>query len=211
MKSEFWITLFSEPKVFFREHWGNRELPGIFNIAIVLFLIGTGIDRFDTQLTKIEMQGKYELLDALNVWWIYWVGSVFLGLTIGWIGYFIGGWFYDLRVVWSKGTSDIQTSRHLFMYSGVIFYVIVIVTAVLNSFVFEAPRQMSAEIGFYEIIEVILLLVMLVYSVVVSYIGVTTVTSVNVSRARFWFLLCPLLFYLVLYSSFIYLLGESLM
>ncbi len=209
MKSEFWITLFTEPKVFFNEHWKNRELPGIFNIAIVLFLIGAGMDRFDTQLLKLEIRGDYELLGSLNVWWIFWIGSITLGLTVGWIGYYLGGWFYDLRIGWSRGKSDIKTSRHLFMYSGLIFYVYIFLISIMNTFVFEVPHQISDEVSIYELLIAILLILMLVYSVVVSYIGVTTVTNVNKSKARFWFLVCPLLFYVIAYSFLISLFSKA--
>lgn len=190
---QFIQTLFLKPKTFFQEYFPGYERPPYFLLVMSIFSLGYGLDR----VTKTAKSGNY-----LDNWISYWFFAILVGGIGGLIWYMIGGWFYHKRLQWSKGTRDIVISRNLFLFSSVVSSIAVILVSIVLFAVKESP---SDAISVYiTMVLLIFLMIFHIYSVLVSYSGVTAITDVEQSRARIWFLVLPLAIYSLLYIYLIW-------
>lgn len=196
----FWKDLFLHPRSFFRKYF-NEQQPLYFTLAIVVFGIGYGIDRLDRQLTKFDLRGRLDDVDFINNWVGYWAFAIIGGIIGGYILYLIGGWFFNVRLKWSKGTSNIEKSRHIYLYSGVISSTVIILTTVVSMFLNNKPYDSESESIVWDLVSMILLLFFLYYSVYVSYCGVRTITNAEKVKSRIWFLILPMGVYTIAYTT----------
>jgi hypothetical protein len=200
----FWRDLFINPKTFFEENLSDSKLqPAYFSLAIVVYGIGFGIDRLDRQLLKYDLQGRLADLDYLNDWAGYWVFAVIGGIIGGYISYLIGGWFFNVRLKWSKGTGDIDKSRYIYLYSGVVSSSIIFLTALVSMLLNDKPYDPGSEFNLWSLTVLILLMFFIYYSVFVSYTGVRAITDADKLRSVIWFLILPIIVYTLAYITII--------
>lgn len=200
----FWSELFLKPKLFFKKHLRNSRIePPYHTIAIIIFCIGYGIDRLDQQLMKADYRGKLEDFSLLNNWIVYWLVATFGGLIGGYILYLIGSWFFNVRLKWSKGTSDIEKSKNIYLYSGVVSFSIIILTTFISMAFNKKPYDPDSEFNFWNLISSISLLFFIYYSVYISYMGVRSITDAEKTRSRIWFLAIPMTFHTIAYITII--------
>jgi len=200
----FWSNLFLKPKSFFTDNFTDslRE-TNFFKTAIVLFGIGYGLDKADRQLIKFDLRGRLDDVEFLNNWFGYWAFGIIGGIVGGYILYLIGGWFYNVRVKWSNGSSDLNKSRLIYLFSNVVLYSTIILVSLIDTFLYDKPYDPNSAFGIWDTIGVVMLLFFVYYSVYVSYTGVTSTTDVNLNRARLWFLLLPIILYTAAFSAVI--------
>jgi hypothetical protein len=193
---EFWMDLFINPKEFFEKNLANSTVqPAFFVLAMIIFGVGYGIDRIDNQLLKFDLKGKLHEIEVLNNWLIYWVAAIVFGIIGGYILYLIGGWFFNVRLKWSKGTGDIDKSRYIYLYSGVVSSSTIILISLGSMLFADKPYDSEAEFNLWDLISLLFLIFMVYYSVIVSYTGVQTITDADVFRSRIWFLILPFVIY----------------
>lgn len=198
----FWRDLFISPEVFFQKNFRNGELPpAYFTFAVIVFGIGYGIDRLDRQLTKYDLKGKLDEVEFINNWVGYWLSAVIGGIIGGYVLYLIGGWFFNVRLKWSKGTSNLDQSRYIYLYSGVISSAIVILTTCISMLIETKPYDTESEFSLWDLTSLVLLLFFLYYSVYVSYCGVRTLTDAEKMRSKIWFLILPVGVYTIAYIA----------
>ena len=198
----FWTELFLKPKLFFKKYLRNSESqPAYYNIAIAIFCIGYGIDRLDQQLMKFDLRGNLDEAGLLNNWIVYWVVAILGGFIGGYILYLIGGWFFNVRLKWSKGTGDIEKSRYIYLYSGVVSFAVIILATLLSMTFNNKPYISESESFLWDLISAVLLLFFIFYSVYVSYTGVRAITDAEKVRSRIWFLIIPMVFYMGMYIT----------
>lgn len=202
---DFWHKLVFHPKKFFEEDFDGRSSPFLF-ITIAVYGISNSMDSMDEQFAKGDQNGEFVYYEWLNSWPIYWFLVLIGGAVSGYLFYLLGGWFYNLRIQWSQGTSDREKARFLFLYPEFVPALIYVLTTAIHMIGSPVPYEANIEMSQGEAIGSILLLVATYYSVYISYIGVTTATDVNVSKARTWFLILPLSLYTLAYGAIIILL-----
>lgn len=199
---DFWTDLFINPKEFFAKNLTDSKLqPAYFPLAIIVFGIGYGIDRLDRQLTKYDLKGKLDDLDFLNNWIGYWIFAIIGGIIGGYILYLIGGWFFNVRLKWSKGTGDIDKSRYIYLYSGVVSSTVIILTTLVSMLLNNKPYDSESEFNLWDLTSLILLIFFIYYSVFVSYTGVRTITDADKLRSKIWFLILPVFLYTLAYIA----------
>ncbi|MBA9078539.1 YIP1 family protein [Rufibacter quisquiliarum] len=206
----FWQTLFLAPKTFFAHHFTPEGRANFFAMASVLYGLGYGVDRIDAQLMKSEMRGTLES-SMLNEWPGYWITVLFTALFGGWLWYYIAGWFYNVRLKWAGGTSNLSLSRSLYLYSSVVVNTAILGIGLACTFINEKPNDPYADLTAWDTFSTALLLFMSYYSVYVSYRGVTTVTDADPYKARIWFLAIPVIAYSVAYVALIALVAAVLL
>lgn len=198
----FWIELFLKPKLFFKKNLrDSKRQPAYYSIAMIIFCVGYGIDRLDQQLMKLDLRGKLDEASNLNNWIFYWLIAIIGGLIGGYILYLIGGWFFNLRLKWSKGTSDIEKSKHIYLYSEVVSYSFIVLTTLISMTFNKKPYISDSELYVWDIISPILLLFFVYYSIYISYSGVSSITDADKLRSKLWFLIIPIIFYTVVYIT----------
>jgi len=190
----FWQKLVFEPRKFFKEDFDGRSSPFLF-ATIAIYGIAKAMDRVEKQLTKADLKGTLAEHEWINNWSTYWIVVLISGAISGIIFYLLGGWFYNVRIKWSKGTSDKEKARFLFLYPEFVPSLIVVVNTLIFMLGSPVPYDSNADLTPSEIIGMVLVVVALYYSVYISYIGVTTVTDVSIKRAKIWFLILPIVVY----------------
>lgn len=201
----FFTLLLIKPRVFFKEHFHQRDITHE-NLALVFFGLGYGIDRMDRQLIKFDLKGRTEILDTLNNWPIYWLIAIVGGAVGGYILYLIGGWFYNVRIKWAKGTADLSKSRNLYLFSNFWLFTPIVIIALLNLLFYDLPYDPYTSYPIFDILSALVILCAIFYSVFVSYTGVRTVTDVDKGWAIVWFIVAPSLYYIISFSALIWLL-----
>lgn len=198
----FWTDLFLRPKDFFKNNLVDSTIePAYFPLAIIVFGIAYGIDRLDRQLMKYDLKGKLDDLDILNNWIGYWIFAIIGGILGGYILYLIGAWFFNVRLKWSNGTGDIEKSRYIYLYSGVISSSVIIFTTLVSMFISNKPYDPEAAFKLWDFASLVALIFFVYYAVYVSYIGVQTITDADKVRSKIWFLYLPFLFYTLSYIT----------
>lgn len=193
---DFWHKLVFHPKKFFSEDFDGKSSPFLV-ITIAIYGMSSAMDRLDQQFIKADYRGDLIQYDWLNNWPTYWLVVAVTGAIGGYIFYLIGGWFYNLRIQWSHGTSDREKAKFLFLYPEFVPALIYVLDTFLYMLESSVPYDAYAELTTGQAIGLILMLGATYYSVYISYIGVTTTTDVSVQKARIWFLILPLAFYTI--------------
>lgn len=198
----FWTELFLKPKLFFKKNLRNsKKQPAYYSIAIIIFCVGYGINRLDQQLMKLELRGKLDEAGYFNNWIVYWLTAIIGGLIGGYILYLIGGWFFNLRLKWSKGTSDIEKSKHIYLYSECVSNSVIVLTTLISMTFNYKPYISDSGLYFWDVISPILLLFFVYYSIYISYSGVRSITDADKMLSKLWFLIIPIVYYTIVYIT----------
>lgn len=209
---QFWMELFFKPTLFYKKRLRNaHKEPAYFNFVLIVFGIGYGINRMDSQLIKIDMRGDLLKFGFLNNWFVYWLIVIFGGLIGGYFTYLIGGWFYDVRIRWSKGTRDLNKSRYMYLYSGVVFYIVVMIETIIAMFFYRHPYSTSEVNTVFDISSSIILLFFIFYSIYISFKGVRSITNAEKNRSILWFIVLPIIYYVIVFYVYFFLLLKNIM
>ncbi|MBT8299882.1 MAG: YIP1 family protein [Maribacter sp.] len=203
--SQFWVQLLMNPKKFFAKNLQEDKI-NYLNFATIVFCLGYGIDRLEKQLVKFELRGTLDTYEFINTWLGFWLIALVGGAIGGYILYLIGGWFYNLRVKWSLGEGNLKKSRILYLYSNFYISAVIILITLLETVINPIPYDPYAEMHIIEIISIPIILFFLFHSIYISYSGLSVTTEVNKGRAIVWFIVLPILFYTVAYSTLFYIL-----
>lgn len=199
---EFWNKLVFQPKKFFTEDFNGEASPFLF-ITIAIYGMSNIMGRIEKQFTKADIKGNLHEYEWMNSWLEYWLGVVIFGALSGYFFYYLGGWFYNVRIKWSDGTSDIKKAKFLFLYPAFVPSLIQFLIVVFFMMQSPVPYDPNADLKLTESVGLVLLIVANFYSIYISYIGVTTTTDVSISKARLWFLTLPIIFHVFMYVSII--------
>ena len=191
---DFWNLLITKPKRFFTHHFDKKESP-YFWFVLITFGIASTIERLDKELLEYDLRGDLESIEFVNNWPTYWASAFVGGFITGWLFYFVGGWFYNLRVKWAKGNPDRETSRFIYLYSSFIPAFPTVLLTLNQTLTSPKPYDPADEGSIYDLTVFVLVLILMYYSVYVSYVGVTTRMNPTKWRGRIWFLILPCCFY----------------
>lgn len=198
---KFWKTLFFSPSKFFMDHLeqGSHN-PLYFYIAFIVLSVGGGVEHMNKLLMKNDLKGTFELVEKYNNWTSFLLWAVVGGLVGGILKYLLGGWFVNLRIRFSGGSKDKHKSRMIYIFSEVIFNCVVILATIVSIFVKVTPMEQEPFASF-DLMVFFISLSFMFYSVYVSYRGVVTITDVNRTKAKFWFLVVPVVYILFAFST----------
>lgn len=187
--------LFVKPSVYFRSvdlHAGVAWFG-----ALWLLGIASTIDRIDQNLLRADLgaarSGWSSLGPAVTGSWVtFWVFAVFAGLIGALFIWFIGGWWYNLRLRWSGATEfDKREGRLVYVFANMAHAIPTLAytlaaTAVYSNYLlaWQADDWWWA-----------FLLIFPFWAVVVSYKGVRAKFQTRATPARIWFLILPMLLY----------------
>lgn len=185
---EYFKDCFTNFSEFAQKHLVTSN-PKYLLLAIWILGIGSAADRF----TSSESSS----------WGEVWAIALFGGILSGAIAYYIGGWFYHVRVGWSKGSGTIDTARNIYTFSSLPISVTAIGSLLLNHIAYGSDYFYFyySEASSVDVIFGILSLLAIIYSIYISYQGVKKVMHVQNGRGIFWFVVAPAIFYVLVIAS----------
>lgn len=181
---EYFKNCYSDFVAFSKENLA-QEKPRY--ILIVAWLVGVG-----TVADRITGQEYVS-------WGEVWAVTLFGGIISGALIYYIAGWFYNLRIKWSKGHNNISTSRNVYVFAS-----LPIAVASITALVFNHLSYGSDYFDYYHsdgtTIDVIFLFVIfaaIIYSIRLEYKAAREVFGARKNHAIGWFIVLPALFYII--------------
>ena len=200
------INLFIRPRIFFSSQLAFGKTPYLLFVTLC-FGMSNVIDRIDSNLMKAEFaptnSSTAELWVGIAQSWItFWLVVLIMGAISGFFVWWIGGWWYKMRLIWSGADKPKKDqARYVYIYSSFIFTGPIFLTTLLYTMLYPNYLVAYAE----DVIFSSIILILLFYSIFVSYQGATTVFKIVKWKAILWFITLPILFYLVLLGAIGYL------
>ncbi len=193
------LNLFIRPRKFFSSQLAFEKTPYLLFVTLC-FGMANVIDRIDSNLMKADYAATTSSTAEIWVgiaqsWITFWLVVLLMGAVSGFFIWLIGGWWYKMRLLWSGAHKpDKEQARYVFIYSSFIYTGPIFLTTLLYTVLYPNYLVAYAE----DIIFSYIILILLFYAIFVSYQGATTVFEVVKWKARLWFVILPILFYLVL-------------
>lgn len=196
--------LIVNPKdIFLKYLKGQQGHPPYFSALVAIYGIGSMIDQLQQQFLQYDVKGDITTLEPLNNWQTFWGASIIFGFVSGLISYYVGGWFFNIRLRLSKGDSDLQTSRSIFLYSRVIFSFAILFIALIKTLTTPIPYYHKGEFTSWDLGFIMIALTFMYQSCYVGYIGVRTLTNADKTKSILWFIILPMFLYVFALFSLI--------
>lgn len=186
------MQLFARPRQFFRAGYSLDHRP---SLLLVLLCIGINYasGRIDQNIIRSELghsRPGWDQLSPLIVgsWFGFWSAIVLLGV-LGAVGaWYIGGWWYRVRLRWSGDPhADPKQARLVYSYASFVYALPVAVLLVLQTILYRS----YAEAWYADSLGSLLIVVFPFLSCWVSYRGVRSSFCVRSTPAKLWFLVLP--------------------
>jgi hypothetical protein len=187
------VLLFTRPTYLFT-HVAALTQGRMFLVLAYCSGVAAAIDRLDQTMMKADLTGRAGLSAIAGSWPGLWLFVLAVGFVYAAFVWWICGWWYRVRLGWSGAESpDPFTVRVVYVYQDFIQSApsILIVVAYTLSFASYQEAWASEEVWST------LLLVFMVWSCVTSYKAARAAFSVQKWKARFWFLILPLVVYFI--------------
>lgn len=192
--SRFWGMLIFKPREFFQNEFKRSESP-YFLLVLLVYGFSDQLDRMDNQMMKMA-NGRLGDGGLISENWLaYIVLTIVFGLLSGLLYHYLGGWWFNMRVGFSGGKKDVESSRFIFLYSlfpvgfAKLFFFLPIplkYATPMEAYLSDDPTEM---VGAWIVIALVF------YSLYISYSGAVTLFEVKKGAAKFWFLWLPGIFY----------------
>ena len=186
--AQLW-KLFLQPGEFFARHV-RIEAP--LSTLLVTYLLGmvNVMDRVDQKLIQKDLGKAAGMsLQLLGSWGSYWMLVMLGGILSAIVSWYVGGWWFKMRVKWSGATVvDPRQARLIYVYAYFILNLPILLVALYQTLRFSDYSQ-AWEAS--EMTTSIITLLMLVWSCVVGYLGVKAKFDVIPWRAFLWFVVLP--------------------
>lgn len=163
-------------------------------LLLVIWVLGMGnaVDRITSS--------------SSSSWGEVWAIVIFGGILSGVVAYYIGGWFYHVRVNWSKGAGTIDTSRNIYIFSSLPIAVVSIGSLIVNQVAYGSDYfgTYHSDTSSIDVIFGLLVIAAIGYSIYISYHAVRDVMHAEKGRAIWWFVVAPAIFYMLIFFSAIF-------
>lgn len=134
----------------------------------------------------------------MESWLGFWILVLGAGALSGVFLWWVGGWWFALRLRWSGAADpDRRLARLVMAYSAFIFSGPTVAAAAIYTLVYRSYAAAYASDELYSLA----LMIFPFWSVVVSYRGVRSLFEVGAWRSRIWFLILPLAVYVIAFGA----------
>lgn len=171
----------------FSEKYLMKKSPRYFFIAVLIYGMGSAADRLIGSIEDYSSWGE--------VWAITAIG----GLVGGFIAYYIAGTIYHWRVKWSKGRDDENTSKNIWLFSGLPIAATSLLSLIFNQMAY-GREYFNGEGTTVDVIIPLVSIATIIYSINISYKAVRHVQKVARGRAIWWFIIAPAIFYIIVFG-----------
>ncbi|MTV36511.1 hypothetical protein [Duganella radicis] len=193
------VSLLLTPRAYFAQPDLLADQRGILLAAAIVGMADV-MGRIDQNLLKADFRNAEAGAEGLAGWiassWMhYWIVVLVAGLFSAVISWYFRGWWYRKRLEWS-GVAEVapERARAVSTLQGLVYVLPLMVWTLVDSFSYDNYIEAWQSTN----INGIVLLMFLLWSCWTSYCAATTAFAANKNPARIWFLILPLLFYLIL-------------
>jgi hypothetical protein len=167
-------------------------------IAAWIVGVSTAIERMELRLMAAEVvrAGGVSQAMAHGSWPVFWTLALVAGAIHGALVWWIGGWWYRVRLELSGATNpDPRRARAVYTYVNIVEDVPALLTVVVYSFVFTNYAASFESLEWWSAFA----LIFTVWSFFTSFFGATSAFE-NISRvkAAIWFVVLPMAFYTIM-------------
>ena len=197
-------SLYFSPTKFFSRLDLLKSKVALFFVTYALGMMST-MEHIDICFLKGSVKDALSLrmMYLISHWLCYWKVVLVVGLILGLVHWFVGGWWFNLRIKWS-GAKEVNKlhGRIIYVYSFFIVVLPMVLAALFMTFFFK--NYMTTYDFFVTTYEsnptslaVIssIFIIPLFWSICVSYKAVVSCFKVDKWKAAFWFLTFPIIFY----------------
>lgn len=193
------VNLFLDTRTFFEP---AAALGKQGYLAIACWIIGTSIaiNRLEQQLVKAELGSldiNLNIFELILKWPVFWPLVLSLGLLAGWLLWYVGGWWFRLRIKFSGDPNpDPRMSRLVMVYAGLVSAIPHIAFVLWWTLLYENYLIAYAQDLFLTVV----IYAFSFWELFSAYRGVRTLFAVDRWRARLWFIILPALLYLTTFG-----------
>jgi hypothetical protein len=195
------VDVFLKPTRFFSSQLGLGKTPYVVFVTWC-YGIASAVDRIDQELLRAELgrpKPGWEAWGPLVVesWAGYWALVLAMGAISGLFLWWLGGWWYRLRLKWAGDPDpDKKLARLVYVYSSFVWSGPAITAALGETLAFSNYLEAWNSEQPYTLA----LLIFPLWSVVTSYLGAKTIFNVSPWGVRIWFLVLPMGLYLLAFG-----------
>jgi hypothetical protein len=148
------------------------------------------IGRVDRQFVRADLGQQTSAASFVGESWVrFWAVVLLSGALSALLTWYLGTWWYRARLRWSGAIDpDRARARAVYLYSSLVWGAPTVLSAIVATLTFPNYAAAWADEGW----GAALLLIFPFWSCVVSYRGVRAAFDVRTGRARFWFLIAPI-------------------
>jgi hypothetical protein len=192
------VDVFVRPTRFFSSQLALGRTPYLL-LVTWCFGIASAMDRVDQELLRAEFGQARPAWDVwapivTQSWAGYWAFVLAMGVLSGLFLWWLGGWWYRVRLGWAGEPSpDARLARLVYVYSSFVCAGPTVVLALLQTGWFENYAAAWNADELYSSA----LLIFLFWSLGTSYFGARALFRVSRWGARLWFVVLPAALYVL--------------
>jgi len=182
-------------------------------IAMWLYGIASAMDRIEINMVKAENRTGLEnlpsYLDSITQsWMIYWAFVLGVGLFSGALMLYIGGWWYRVRLGWSgHKDADKGLARAVYVFASLVWALPMVLVVLADTLTYSNfIEYYNADAPWQTV-----MIVFPFWAVVASYKGATARFQLKKIPGMIWFLILPIIIYIVVMGTLITLLLRPLL
>jgi hypothetical protein len=197
------VDLFLRPRSFFSKNLALGNTPYVLFVTWC-YGISNAVSRVETEIMRSEFgraRPGWEHFGPFvaESWLGFWIYALAIGAVSGYFLWWIGGWWYRVRLRWSGAPDpDKRLARLLLIYSSFVFSGPTVAAALIQTLAYPDFATAYAADEWYSAV----LLIFPFWSVATSFIGVRTLFSVTKWKAIVWFAVLPVMVYLAAFGLF---------
>lgn len=185
-------SLYFRPSQLFADITPLKAKP-MFLIVAWIAGVSSAIDRADINMVRSDLTGRESSTMLMDSWQAFWPFILIVGAFYAALVWLIGGWWYRVRLKWSgDANADPFSARIVYIYTDLVVALPALLVVVVYTFVYESYRAAWASEEAWSS----LLVVFIAWASIASYKAVRAAFTVSKWKARFWFLILPLAFYM---------------
>jgi hypothetical protein len=195
------VDLFFRPRRYFSNVSGLDHPSALF-IAASLMGIAGAMGRIDMMILQVELgrarRGwEHTASWLLSSWTHYWLAAILAGLVGAVFIWYLGGWWYRLRLQWSGAAApSAHSARRVFTMQEFVIAGPTVILALAQTAQY-ANYDEAIQAGDFWSLSIV---VFAFWSCWTSYVAATTAFSISKARARLWFLGLPALVYIIVFG-----------
>lgn len=185
---EYFQECFSSFSKFSKKYLVNKRPK---YLLVVIWVIGLG-----------NVAGQLTSSNSTS-WGEVWSIAILSGILTGAIAYYIAGWFYYVRVKWSRGNDDIDTARNIYVFTSLPIAIVSVVSLLFNQFAYGSDYfdLYYSDASDVDLIFALLSITAIIYSIYISYHAVRTNMHTEKMLSLVWFIIAPTIFYIAVLAN----------